>query len=98
VGEIAGVDLPIECPVQQTRSAKISAQDRAIRFANGCDIRRAAVLVAGGIQYDSGSPFQFESNPATVLAEYSAQVLSRTNFVCGLSRVPSERVGQRGDS
>ncbi len=39
--------------------------------------------VAGGIQYDSGLPFEFDGDPATVLAEYGPQVLSRINFARG---------------
>jgi TonB-dependent Receptor Plug Domain len=36
--------------------------------------------IAGGIQYDSGLPFQFDGDPDTVLAEYGQQVLNRINF------------------
>ncbi len=36
--------------------------------------------LAGGIQYDSGLPFQFDGNPSTVSAEYGQQVLNRINF------------------
>jgi hypothetical protein len=36
--------------------------------------------IAGGIQYDSGLPFDFDGDPATVLAEYGQQVLNRINF------------------
>ncbi len=36
--------------------------------------------IAGGIQYDSGLPFQFDGDPATVLAEYGQQILNRINF------------------
>jgi len=36
--------------------------------------------IAGGIQYDSGLPFEFDGDPATVLAEYGQQVLDRINF------------------
>ncbi|MGC2545118.1 MAG: TonB-dependent receptor, partial [Silvibacterium sp.] len=35
---------------------------------------------AGGIQYDTGLPFDFDGDPATVLAEYGPQVLDRINF------------------
>ena len=38
------------------------------------------VWVAGGIQFDSGLPFEFDGDPATVLAEYGQQVLNRINF------------------
>ena len=36
--------------------------------------------IAGGIQYDTGLPFEFDGDPSTVLAEYGPQVLSRINF------------------
>jgi len=36
--------------------------------------------VAGGIQYDTGLPFDFDGNPAEVLAQYGQQVLNRINF------------------
>ena len=36
--------------------------------------------IAGGLQYDSGLPFEFDGDPATVLAEYGQQVLDRINF------------------
>jgi len=36
--------------------------------------------LAGGMQYDTGLPFQFDGDPATVLAEYGQQVLDRINF------------------
>lgn len=36
--------------------------------------------LAGGIQYDSGLPFQFDGDPSTVLAQYGQQVLDRINF------------------
>jgi hypothetical protein len=39
--------------------------------------------IAGGIQYDSGLPFQFDGDPDTVLAEYGQQVLNRINFSRG---------------
>jgi hypothetical protein len=36
--------------------------------------------LAGGIQYDTGLPFEFDGDPATVLAEYGQQMLDRINF------------------
>lgn len=36
--------------------------------------------IAGGIQYDSGLPFEFVGDPSTALAEYGQQVLDRINF------------------
>jgi hypothetical protein len=38
------------------------------------------VWVAGGIQYDSGLPFEFDGDPDTVLQAYGQQVLNRINF------------------
>jgi hypothetical protein len=39
--------------------------------------------LAGGAQYDSGLPFEFDGDPATVLAEYGQAVLDRINFARG---------------
>ena len=39
--------------------------------------------VAGGIQYGSGLPFEFDGDYETALAEYGPQVLSRINFARG---------------
>ena len=36
--------------------------------------------VAGGIQFDTGLPFEFDGTPSTVLREYGPQVLDRINF------------------
>jgi hypothetical protein len=38
------------------------------------------IWVAGGVQYDTGLPFEFDGVAATVLAEYGQQVLDRINF------------------
>jgi hypothetical protein len=38
------------------------------------------VWVAGGIQYDSGLPFEFDGDPQTVLEQYGQAVLNRINF------------------
>lgn len=39
--------------------------------------------IAGGIQYDTGLPFEFDGTRSTVLAEYGQQVLNRINFARG---------------
>ncbi len=39
--------------------------------------------IAGGIQYDTGLPFEFDGDPSTVLAQYGRQVLNRINFARG---------------
>jgi len=39
--------------------------------------------IAGGIQYDTGLPFEFDGDPAEALAQYGPQVLSRVNFARG---------------
>jgi len=41
------------------------------------------IWTAFGVQYDSGLPFDFDGNPATVLVEYGQQVLNRINFARG---------------
>ena len=38
------------------------------------------IWLAGGVQFDSGLPFEFDGSASTVLAEYGQQVLSRINF------------------
>jgi hypothetical protein len=44
---------------------------------------RPRLWIAGGIQYDTGLPFQFDSTPQQALAEYGPQVISRINFNVG---------------
>lgn len=39
--------------------------------------------IAGGIQYDTGLPFEFDGDPSTVLAEYGQAILNRINFARG---------------
>jgi hypothetical protein len=39
--------------------------------------------LAGGVQFDSGLPFEFEGDPDQALAEYGPQVVSRVNFASG---------------
>ena len=39
--------------------------------------------IAGGIQYDTGLPFEFVGDPGTVLAQYGREVLNRINFARG---------------
>jgi hypothetical protein len=39
--------------------------------------------IAGGIQYDTGLPFEFDGDPAEALAQYGQQVLDRINFARG---------------
>ena len=39
--------------------------------------------LAGGIQYDSGLPFEFADDPAQALAQYGQQVFDRLNFARG---------------
>jgi len=39
--------------------------------------------IAGGLQYGSGLPFEFDGDPQTVLEQYGPQVLSRINFARG---------------
>jgi hypothetical protein len=39
--------------------------------------------LAGGFQYDSGLPFEFDGDAATVLAQYGQPVLDRINFQRG---------------
>ena len=54
--------------------------------------------IAGGMQYDTGLPFEFDGDPSEVLAEYGQQVLNRINFARGriLSVLPDQCIGGRG--
>ena len=47
---------------------------------------RPRLWIAGGVQYDTGLPFQFNGDPATVLEEYGQQVLDRIDFARGRIR------------
>jgi hypothetical protein len=42
--------------------------------------------IAGGIQYDTGLPFDFAGDPAQALAQYGQQVFDRFNFARGRIR------------
>jgi TonB-dependent Receptor Plug Domain len=44
---------------------------------------RPRFWIAGGIQYDTGLPFEFDGDPAEALAQYGQQVLERINFARG---------------
>ena len=44
---------------------------------------RPRLWAVGGMQFDSGLPFQFDGDPGTVLAEDGPRVLSRINFQRG---------------
>jgi hypothetical protein len=44
---------------------------------------RPRFWIAGGIQYDTGLPFEFDGDPADALAQYGQQVLDRINFARG---------------
>ncbi len=63
-----------------SRIRRISATPFAAAFATRSTPR---FWIAGGIQYDTGLPFEFDGDPATVLAEYGQQVLNRINFARG---------------
>ncbi len=41
------------------------------------------IWIAGGIQFDSGLPFEFEGTQAEALATYGQQVVNRLNFASG---------------
>lgn len=54
-------------------------QRNTVRGRVRCQVR-PRFWVAGGMQSDSGLPFEFDGDPSTVLAEYGPAVLSRINF------------------
>jgi hypothetical protein len=41
---------------------------------------RPRYWVGGGIQYDTGLPFEFDGDPSTVAAQYGQAILNRINF------------------
>jgi hypothetical protein len=47
---------------------------------------RPRFWIAGGMQYDSGLPFEFNGDPAEALALYGQAVISRVNFARGRIR------------
>ncbi len=49
----------------------------------GSITRRLGSGSAGGVQYGSGLPFEFDGDYETALEEYGPQVLSRVNFARG---------------
>jgi hypothetical protein len=51
--------------------------------------------IAGGIQFDSGLPFEFDSTQAIALQEYGQQVVNRLNFTRGRIH-PTFQVGASG--
>jgi hypothetical protein len=74
--------------------ASMAAMDLSGHFPDSQDQRNTVrgrvryqvkprIWLAAGIQYDSGLPFEFDGNPATVLLQYGPQVLSRINFERG---------------
>ena len=58
------------------------------------------VWIAGGIQYDTGLPFDFQGSEDDALAEYGPQVVSRVNFAAGRISpfFPGQRLGGCGYS
>ncbi|HVB58028.1 MAG TPA: hypothetical protein VNE63_16585 [Candidatus Acidoferrales bacterium] len=55
------------------------------------------IWIAGGIQYDTGLPFEFDGDPSTVLAQSGRQVLNRINFARG-HIYPSFQVNASADA
>ncbi len=51
--------------------------------------------IAGGIQYDTGLPFEFDGDPATVLAEYGQQVLTASTSTAAASIRPFRSTPRR---
>jgi hypothetical protein len=60
-------------------------QRNTVRGRLRCQIH-PRVWISGGMQYDSGLPFEFNGNPATVLAQYGQPMLDRINFARGRIR------------
>ena len=65
---------------ERTGHFPISQDQRNTVRARGRYQVTKRLWVAGGIQYDTGLPFEFDGNSSTILAEYGPHVLSRINF------------------
>ena len=92
--EVGNVWLPVVGGLFLGSDASSAATELSGHFPNSQDQRntlrgrlRYQVLprfwVAGGIQYDSGLPFEFEGDPAAALAQYGPAVFRRINFARG---------------
>jgi len=60
-------------------------QRNTVRFRARYDATQR-LWIAGGAQYGSGLPFDFNGTPALALAQYGQQVVDRLNFVRGRVR------------
>jgi len=89
--EVGNVWMPITGGLFLGSNASAAAAALTGRFPNSQDQRNSfrgrmryqvqrRFWIAGGAEYDSGLPFEFEGNPSTVLAEYGPQVFARLNF------------------
>ena len=60
-------------------------QRNTVRFRARYDATQR-LWIAGGAQYGSGLPFDFNGTPALALAQYGQQVVDRLNFIRGRVR------------
>jgi hypothetical protein len=89
--EVGSVSLPVTGGMFLGNSATAAETQLSGHFPDSQDQRNTIrgrlryqvvprIWIAGGIQFDSGLPFEFDGDPSTVLVEYGSQVLSRINF------------------
>ena len=89
--EVGSASLPVTGGLFLGDDATAAETQLAGRFPDSQDQRNTIrgrvryqlvprLWIAGGIQFDSGLPFEFDGDPSTVLAEYGQQVLDRINF------------------
>lgn len=92
--EVGSASLPVTGGLFLGDSATTAETQLSGRFPDSQDQRNTIrgrlryqivprLWIAGGIQFDSGLPFQFDGDPSEVLAQYGQAVLNRINFSRG---------------
>ena len=89
--QVGNVWFPVTGGLFIGTDASSTAADLSVHFPNSQDQRNTfrgrmryqlstRFWIAGGAEFDSGLPFEFGGDPATVLVQYGPQVLARLNF------------------
>ncbi|HVB87631.1 MAG TPA: TonB-dependent receptor [Candidatus Dormibacteraeota bacterium] len=92
--EVGNVWLPVTGGLFLNDSATAAVTQLSGHFPDSQDQRNTVngrlryqlskrVWLAGGLEFGSGLPFQFDGNPATALAQYGTAVFNRLNFTRG---------------
>jgi hypothetical protein len=89
--EVGNVWLPVTAGLFLGSDASAAAAALSGHIPNSQDQRNTfrgrmryqinpRLWIAGGAEFDSGLPFEFEGDPGAVLAQYGPQILARLNF------------------